>query len=184
MACENTRRPSLPREWMADFFKSTALGHKLRKKTGEAHTHFYFIQYVDSGFQAENYIQLKVEKDFIKADSANLPKVDSFMIANFFASNPDFCSAEFRNVKTSVFRSYFRAAMCGWRAALRRKRPPTAGSPPDCVSHSPSRSRSGHMPLCTCRAARSTDVYCVHGGGRTTTTKVDTEIDTTALECC
>ncbi|GBP20993.1 hypothetical protein EVAR_9567_1 [Eumeta japonica] len=45
---------------------------------------------------------MKVEKDFIKADSANLPKVDSFMIANFFASNPDFCSAEFRNVKTSV----------------------------------------------------------------------------------
>ncbi|GBP04348.1 hypothetical protein EVAR_6548_1 [Eumeta japonica] len=45
---------------------------------------------------------MKVEKDFIKADSANLPKVDSFMIANFFASNPDFCSAEFRNAKTSV----------------------------------------------------------------------------------
>lgn len=45
---------------------------------------------------------MQVEKDFIKADSANLPKVDSFMIANFFASNPDFCSAEFRNVKTSV----------------------------------------------------------------------------------
>ncbi|GBP41062.1 hypothetical protein EVAR_32883_1 [Eumeta japonica] len=39
-----------------------------------------------------------------KADSANLPKVDSFMIANFFASNPDFCSAEFRNVKTSVIK--------------------------------------------------------------------------------
>ncbi|GBP42024.1 hypothetical protein EVAR_95023_1 [Eumeta japonica] len=47
-------------------------------------------------------VKVKVEKDFIKADSANLPKVDSFMIANFFASNPDFCSAEFRNVKTSV----------------------------------------------------------------------------------
>ncbi|GBP59101.1 hypothetical protein EVAR_48077_1 [Eumeta japonica] len=47
-------------------------------------------------------VKMKVEKDFIKADSANLPKVDSFMIANFFASNPDFCSAEFRNVKTSV----------------------------------------------------------------------------------
>ncbi|GBP54108.1 hypothetical protein EVAR_81276_1 [Eumeta japonica] len=45
---------------------------------------------------------MKAEKDFIKTDSANLPKVDSFMIANFFASNPDFCSAEFRNVKTSV----------------------------------------------------------------------------------
>ncbi|KAF9416047.1 hypothetical protein HW555_006459, partial [Spodoptera exigua] len=47
-------------------------------------------------------IKMQVEKDFIKADSANLPKVDSFMIANFFASNPDFCSAEFRNVKTTV----------------------------------------------------------------------------------
>ncbi|KAH9627674.1 hypothetical protein HF086_016828 [Spodoptera exigua] len=45
---------------------------------------------------------MQVEKDFIKADSVNLPKVDSFMIANFFASNPDFCSAEFRNVKTTV----------------------------------------------------------------------------------
>ncbi|GBP76944.1 hypothetical protein EVAR_45024_1 [Eumeta japonica] len=45
---------------------------------------------------------MKVEKRLYKADSANLPKVDSFMIANFFASNPDFCSAEFRNVKTSV----------------------------------------------------------------------------------
>ncbi|XP_046964290.1 uncharacterized protein LOC124533166 [Vanessa cardui] len=45
---------------------------------------------------------MQVEKDFIKTDSANLPKVDSFMIANFFASNPDFYSAEFRNVKTSV----------------------------------------------------------------------------------
>ncbi|XP_037294959.1 uncharacterized protein LOC119189459 [Manduca sexta] len=43
-----------------------------------------------------------MEIGFIKADSANLPKIDSFMIANFFASNPDFCSAEFRNVKTSL----------------------------------------------------------------------------------
>ncbi|GBP72846.1 Phospholipid-transporting ATPase IB [Eumeta japonica] len=51
-------------------------------------------------------VKVKVEKDFIKADSANLPKVDSFMIANFFASNPDFCSAEFRNVKTSVVSSF------------------------------------------------------------------------------
>ncbi|GBP90152.1 hypothetical protein EVAR_65403_1 [Eumeta japonica] len=54
-------------------------------------------------FSRRSYsVKVKVEKDFIKADSANLPKVDSFMIANFFASNPDFCSAEFRNVKTSV----------------------------------------------------------------------------------
>ncbi|GBP68755.1 Solute carrier family 25 member 35 [Eumeta japonica] len=51
-------------------------------------------------------VKMIVEKDFIKADSANLPKVDSFMIANFFASNPDFCSAEFRNVKTSVLGVY------------------------------------------------------------------------------
>lgn len=43
-----------------------------------------------------------MDQGFIKADSANLPKIDSFMIGNFFASNPDFCSAEFRNVKTSV----------------------------------------------------------------------------------
>ncbi|XP_037298685.1 uncharacterized protein LOC119190579 [Manduca sexta] len=40
-----------------------------------------------------------MEIGFIKADSANLPKM-FFMITNFFASNSDFCSAEFRNVKT------------------------------------------------------------------------------------
>ncbi|GBP92055.1 hypothetical protein EVAR_67783_1 [Eumeta japonica] len=61
-------------------------------------------------------VKVKVEKDFIKADSANLPKVDSFMIANFFASNPDFCSAEFRNVKTSV-RVMSKATVCA-RALL------------------------------------------------------------------
>ncbi|KAI5644485.1 hypothetical protein NE865_03592 [Phthorimaea operculella] len=43
-----------------------------------------------------------MEPGFMKADSANLPKIDSYMVANFFACNPDFCSAEFRNVKTSV----------------------------------------------------------------------------------
>ncbi|KAG6438923.1 hypothetical protein O3G_MSEX000333 [Manduca sexta] len=41
-----------------------------------------------------------MEIGFIKTDCANLPKMESFMIANFFASNPDFCSAEFRNVET------------------------------------------------------------------------------------
>lgn len=43
-----------------------------------------------------------MEKGFMKADSSNLPRVDSFMVAQFFANNPDFCSAEFRNVKTSL----------------------------------------------------------------------------------
>lgn len=38
----------------------------------------------------------------MKADSANLPRVDIFMIGNFFATNPDFCSAELRNVKTTL----------------------------------------------------------------------------------
>ncbi|RVE48496.1 hypothetical protein evm_006807 [Chilo suppressalis] len=43
-----------------------------------------------------------METGFTKADNRNLPKVDMFMICNFFASNSDFCDAEFRNVKTSV----------------------------------------------------------------------------------
>ncbi|KAH9630941.1 hypothetical protein HF086_015304 [Spodoptera exigua] len=43
-----------------------------------------------------------MEAGFIKGDSANLPKVDSLMVANFFARNKDFCEAEYRNVKTSL----------------------------------------------------------------------------------
>ena len=38
---------------------------------------------------------------FIKADNANLPRID-LMMGEFLASNKDFCSAEFRNVKTSL----------------------------------------------------------------------------------
>lgn len=43
-----------------------------------------------------------METGFVKADSTNLPRIDSMMIAKFFASNTDFCSAEFRNIKTSL----------------------------------------------------------------------------------
>lgn len=43
-----------------------------------------------------------MEAGFVKADSTNLPKIDTMMVAKFFACNTDFCSAEFRNVKTSL----------------------------------------------------------------------------------
>ncbi|KAL4704353.1 hypothetical protein ACJJTC_010738 [Scirpophaga incertulas] len=41
-----------------------------------------------------------MEPGFMKADSANLPKGDSLMVAYFFVRNKDFCEAEYRNVKT------------------------------------------------------------------------------------
>ncbi|XP_063619643.1 tachykinin-like peptides receptor 86C [Cydia splendana] len=41
------------------------------------------------------------------------------------------------------FRTYFRTAMCGWRDALRRRKRPLPDSPPDYLSQSGSRSRSG-----------------------------------------
>ncbi|GBP98267.1 hypothetical protein EVAR_98949_1 [Eumeta japonica] len=43
-----------------------------------------------------------MEQGFIKASSANLPRIDLIMLGTFLASNKDFCSAEFRNVKTSM----------------------------------------------------------------------------------
>lgn len=43
-----------------------------------------------------------MEPGFIKANSANLPRIDIIMLGKFLASNKDFCSAEFRNVKTSM----------------------------------------------------------------------------------
>lgn len=39
---------------------------------------------------------------FAKADFTNLAKIDTLMVGNLFALNPDFCSAELRNVKTSM----------------------------------------------------------------------------------
>ena len=39
---------------------------------------------------------------FIKADDANLPRIDVLMMGEFLASNKHFCSAGFRNVKTSL----------------------------------------------------------------------------------
>lgn len=43
-----------------------------------------------------------MEPGFVKADSNNLPRIDAIMLGRFFASNNDFCSSEFRNVKTSM----------------------------------------------------------------------------------
>ncbi|VVC89749.1 unnamed protein product [Leptidea sinapis] len=40
--------------------------------------------------------------DIIRDISANLPRIDLIMLGTFLASNKDFCSAEFRNVKTSM----------------------------------------------------------------------------------
>lgn len=38
---------------------------------------------------------------FVKAQSDNLPKIDVFMMSTFFASNPDFTSAEIKGVKAT-----------------------------------------------------------------------------------
>ncbi|XP_046972719.1 uncharacterized protein LOC124539378 [Vanessa cardui] len=43
-----------------------------------------------------------MEAGFIKANSSNLPKIDVVMLGAFFATNNNFCSAEFRNIKTSI----------------------------------------------------------------------------------
>ncbi|XP_047024927.1 uncharacterized protein LOC124633669 [Helicoverpa zea] len=43
-----------------------------------------------------------MEAGFLKATSSNLPKVDVIMLGAFFANNTNFCSAEFRNTKTSL----------------------------------------------------------------------------------
>ncbi|CAG4938604.1 unnamed protein product [Colias eurytheme] len=41
------------------------------------------------------------ETGFVKAQSDNLPKIDAFMMTAYFASNPDFTSAEIRGVKAA-----------------------------------------------------------------------------------
>ncbi|RVE42621.1 hypothetical protein evm_012707 [Chilo suppressalis] len=38
-----------------------------------------------------------MDAGFVKAESTNLPRIDALMIGDFFALNPDFCSAEQRN---------------------------------------------------------------------------------------
>ncbi|KOB75489.1 Uncharacterized protein OBRU01_07391 [Operophtera brumata] len=43
-----------------------------------------------------------MEQGFTKANSSNLPRVDLLTLGEFLASNKDFCSAEFRNVKTTI----------------------------------------------------------------------------------
>ncbi|KAJ8720818.1 hypothetical protein PYW08_006283 [Mythimna loreyi] len=43
-----------------------------------------------------------MEDGFVKAESTNLPRINALMVAKFFACNPDFFSAELRNVKTSI----------------------------------------------------------------------------------
>ena len=44
----------------------------------------------------------KMDPGFIKADSANLPRIDLLIMGQFLALNKDFCSGKFRNVKTSL----------------------------------------------------------------------------------
>ncbi|KAF5281934.1 hypothetical protein FQR65_LT14460 [Abscondita terminalis] len=44
----------------------------------------------------------KAKVDFVEARSDNLPKLDSFMVADFFANNPMFTSAEIRGVKADL----------------------------------------------------------------------------------
>ncbi|XP_072943451.1 uncharacterized protein [Epargyreus clarus] len=41
------------------------------------------------------------EIGFVKAQSDNLPKIDAFMMTAYFASNPDFMSAEIKGVKAA-----------------------------------------------------------------------------------
>ncbi|KAL0829803.1 hypothetical protein ABMA28_003286 [Loxostege sticticalis] len=43
-----------------------------------------------------------MEPGFVKANSANLPRIDLLMLGEFLATNKEFCSSEFRNVKTSL----------------------------------------------------------------------------------
>ncbi|KAF5292141.1 hypothetical protein FQA39_LY14096 [Lamprigera yunnana] len=43
-----------------------------------------------------------MEQGFIKANSSNLPRIDLLILGGFFALNNDFCSSEFRNIKTSI----------------------------------------------------------------------------------
>ncbi|XP_072934877.1 uncharacterized protein [Epargyreus clarus] len=41
-------------------------------------------------------------KKFVRADSRNLPEIDSFMVARYFKNNADYYAAELKNVKTTV----------------------------------------------------------------------------------
>lgn len=43
-----------------------------------------------------------MEKNFVQADSRNLPKVDALMIGKFFKNNQDFYAVELKNVKTAA----------------------------------------------------------------------------------
>ncbi|GBP33908.1 hypothetical protein EVAR_23254_1 [Eumeta japonica] len=43
-----------------------------------------------------------MEEGFTQANSTNLSRVDLLMLSEILASNKDFCSAEFRNVKSTI----------------------------------------------------------------------------------
>ncbi|CAG4963207.1 unnamed protein product [Colias eurytheme] len=43
-----------------------------------------------------------MDPSFIKANSSNLPRIDVLMLGEFLSTNKEFCSSEFRNVKTSL----------------------------------------------------------------------------------
>ncbi|RVE48832.1 hypothetical protein evm_006606 [Chilo suppressalis] len=46
-----------------------------------------------------------MDTGFVKAESTNLPRIDALMVGEFFALNPDFCSAEQRNDKASIYKN-------------------------------------------------------------------------------
>ncbi|KAF9416639.1 hypothetical protein HW555_006069 [Spodoptera exigua] len=58
--------------------------------------------YADERFWQTSSLYFTMEDGFVKAESTNLPMVNTLMVAQYFASNPDFCSAELRNVKTAM----------------------------------------------------------------------------------
>ena len=44
----------------------------------------------------------KVDSGFVKADSGNLPKIDMFMVLEYFTSNPEYAAPEIRDVKATL----------------------------------------------------------------------------------
>lgn len=44
----------------------------------------------------------KMDTNFVQADDSNLPKIDAFMIAQFFKNNTNFCAPELKNVKMTM----------------------------------------------------------------------------------
>ncbi|KAL1487866.1 hypothetical protein ABEB36_015516 [Hypothenemus hampei] len=63
-----------------------------------------------------------MDKSFVRADGSNLPKIDALMVGLFFKNNPDFYSAELRNVKTTLAsRESYGDDAIGWVQLCRKK---------------------------------------------------------------